>query len=215
MWKKDKILQLCGEAASHHPDWRFLKGECSFVNKKNKWLREKIVPDFRFWPQGTKHQVKVAISLPALEKHLITPLYKHKNYCDKKRFTFINPLVSMNNPYNYEERFFVNKGDVPIEEQVVAEMSRWIVAAEHCFKEDWDTTSETTIFNSAKQQWSEPFFNNYGVNLCALAASLGEFDFVDQHLTDDVIKRLGFVGDNFKALLPELKQKWHDTGSIY
>ena len=109
MWKQDKTLRLCGEAADQHPDWRFLKGECSFVKKKNKWLTEKIVPDFRYWPQGTLHHVKVAISIPKLEKHLITPLYKHKNYCDKKRFTFIEPLIKLSNPDNYKESSFLNE----------------------------------------------------------------------------------------------------------
>lgn len=215
MWRKDKTYRLCAEAAEQHPNWRFLKGEGSFVNKKHKWLTLKILPDFRFWPQGTKHQVKMAISMPMFEKKVLTPLYKHKNYCDRKRLTFVEPLNRTNNPFKYEERFFYNEGDIPTEQDVLAEMSRWIVAAEHYFEDEWDTTNETSIFNSANKKWDETFLLSDGANLCALAASLGKFDFVEQHFTEEIVKKLGFVGENFKNMLPELKQKWNETGSAY
>ncbi len=211
MWKKDKIYRLCGEAVSQHPDWGFLKGEGAFVNKKQKWLREKIFPGFRFWPQATIYQVNVAISLPALEKHVLSPIYD-----DKYNLTFVEPLTSIFNLNNIKESQFVNRGDIPTEEEVIAEMSRWITAAEAYFEEQWDITDEASIFECAKNKWDGRFSINWGTNLCALAASVGNFDFIDEHMTEDVVENiLSYVGQNFQALLPELKQKWQSTGSIY
>jgi hypothetical protein len=211
MWKKDKIYRLCGEAVSQHPDWGFLKGEGAFVNKKQKWLREKIFPGFRFWPQATIYQVNVAISLPALEKHVLSPIYD-----DKYNLTFVEPLTSIFNLNNIKESQFVNRGDIPTEEEVIAEMSRWITAAEAYFEEQWDITDEASVFECAKNKWDGTFRDSMGIKLCAFATAVGEFDFVEQHLTPDIVNTPSRVaGSNLLALLPELKQKWQSTGSIY
>lgn len=203
MWKKAKIDVLCKEAAEQFPDWTFLKGEGRFVKKYDKWLKLKIAPGFRYWPQATVYRVVAAISIPTLEKEILSHVYE-----DNIKLTFVSPLRSVQGERGLGELEFSNEGDVPSEAEVVAEIASWIPKAECYFKEHWDLSSEASVFESAVKLWDGDFRGSFGLKLCAFAAFIGRFDFVDAHFTDDVESMLRRSGPRFKAMLPELKQSY-------
>ncbi|AWB64942.1 hypothetical protein C2869_00125 [Saccharobesus litoralis] len=116
-----------------------------------------------------------------------------------------------------ENNLFAYDQTPEYDELTKKEMRRWITTAEKYFADNWDLTSEKTIFATAAKQPFK-FSDKTGLALCGLAAAAGEFEFIKQHFYqyyNDPNTRKSESSHNFHALLPELKERWIKNGSIY